>query len=348
MEPNQDRRRLVMGAASAFAGLSAAPAWAQAAKGEVVVANWGGSWNERTVKFIEAPLLEAAGMKVVRDLAAAPARRTKLLAERALPRATIDVAHASEGDAHMLHTQGVWDTLDETKVPNLKFVHDNLKTPYFVPWQFSGWVLVYNPAKVPDPPRRFADLLNPKYAGRVGLTDIHYALHHRAAALAASGNVHDVAGAQKWLLELRKAVQPRLYPGHEQVQVGLKNEEVWISCNFRSRTLQFANEGVNVLPMYPGEGGIGTVFGAGVTKRARNKENAYAYLNAMLDPKALGSMVQETFYSPSTRNAQLPAEVKARLEFSPDEQKRLHFADLAKAGQEDPGMLDWWNKVYKA
>lgn len=349
MKRNVDRRSFLTDAGLVVAaGLTNLPALAQSGKGEVVIANWGGSWNDRTIKFIEAPLLEAAGIKVVRDLAAAPARRTKLLAERALPRATIDVAQFSESDAHLLFTQGVWDTLDETKVPNLKFVYDNLKTSYFVPWQYSGWVLVHNPSKVAEPPRKFADLLNPKYAGKMGLTDIHYALHIRAAALAAGGGVHDIALGQKWLLELKKAVQPRLYPGHEQVQIALKNEEVWISTNFRSRALQFGHEGAPVVPQYPGEGGIGVVFGAGVTKRARNKDNAYAYLNAMLDPKAMGGLVQETFYAPAIKNAQLPAEVKARLEFTAEEQKRLHFPDLAKAGPEDPALLDWWNKVYKA
>lgn len=349
MSDRINRRTFISSTGVAVAtGLAASPTLAQSGKGEVVVANWGGSWNDRTVRFVEAPLLEAAGIKVIRDLASAPARRTKLLAERALPRSTIDVAHVSEADAYLLQSQGVWDAVDESKVPNLKFVHGNLKTSYFVPWQYSGWVLVVNPSKVPEAPRRFADLLNPRYAGKVGMTDIHYALHVRAAALAASGNVHDVAGGQRWLLELKKAVQPRLYPGHEQVQVALKNEEVWLSTNFRSRTLQFAHEGVNVVPQYPGEGGIGVVFGAAVTKRARNKDNAFAYLNAMLDAKALGGMVQESFYAPSVTHAVLPADLKARLEFNADEQKRLHFPDLAKAGQEDPGLLDWWNKVFKA
>lgn len=336
-----------MGAAGA-AGLFGLPMHARADKGEVVVANWGGSWNERTVKYVEAPYVESAGIKVVRDLTAAANRKTKLLAERKLPRATIDVAHASETDAYFLNTQEVWDTVDEKKVPNLKYVHDNLKTKYFVPWQYSGWVVLYNPARVSEPPRSFADLWNPKYAGKVGLTDVHYAWHQQAAALATGGGPLDIAAGQKHLLELKKMVQPRLYPSHEQIQVALKNEEVWLSCNFRARVLQFANDGVNVQPVYPKEGGIAVVFGAGVTKRARNKKNAYFYLNALLQPKGMAELAQASFYAPAVSNAPLSPEMKAKLEFAPDEQKRLHFPDLGKVGAADAGMLDWWNKVFKA
>lgn len=349
MSQAMNRRQFITtsGLAASSALLPAAHA-APAGKGEVVVANWGGSWNDRTVKFVEAPLLEAEGIKVIRDLAASPARRTKLLAERALPRATIDIAHVSEADAYMLQSQGVWATIDQTTVPRMALVYENLRTNYFVPWQYSGWVLLYNPARVPDPPRRFADLLNPKYAGKVGLTDIHYALHQQSASLAAGGGLLDVAGGQKWLLELKKAVQPRIYPGHEQLQVALKNEEVWISCNFRSRVLQYANEGVNVVPEFPGEGGIGVVFGACMTKRARNKDNALRYLNALLDAKSMGGLVQESFYSPAVKNPQMPADIRNKLEFSPDQQKRLRFPDLAKLGTLDPELLNWWNRVYKA
>lgn len=347
MSTGIDRRGFVTQAGALMLGGAGVPAGVRASEGEVIVANWGGSWNDRTVKFVEAPLLESKGVKVVRDLAAAPARRTKLLAERALPRATIDVAHVSGADAITLQSQGVWANVDESMVPNLKFVHDKLRSSFFVPWQYSGWVLLYNPARVSEPPRSFADLLNPKYAGKVGMTDIHYQMHHLSAALAAGADLLDTAAAQKWLLELKKAVRPRIYPGHEQLQVALKNEEVWISTNFRSRALEYGHDGVNVLPQFPTEGGVGVIFGACMTKRARNRDNALRYLNAMLDPASMGGLVQESFYAPAVTNAVLSDPMRARLEFPADQQKRLHFPDLARVGQADPGMLEWWNKVFK-
>ena len=349
MNGNFSRRRfLASTTAVGAAGLVGLPLGARANQGEVVVANWGGSWNDRTVQFIEAPLVEAAGIKVVRDLTAAANRKTKLLAEMRLPRASIDVAHQSETDAYFLNTQKVWDTVDEARIPNLKNVHDNLKTTYFVPWQYSGWVVLYNPARVSDAPKSFADLWNPKYAGKVGMTDVHYAWHYQAAALAGGAEPLDTARAQKMLLDLKKAVQPRIYPSHEQLQVALKTEEVWLGFNFRARVLQFAHDGVNVQPVYPKEGGIAVVFGACMTKRARNKDNARFYLNALLDPNGMAGLVQASFYAPAVRNAPLPPDLKAKLEFSDGEQKRLHFPDLGKVGVLDAGMLDWWNKVFKA
>src|ERR1700712_652203 len=55
---------------------------AHAAAGTVVVSNWGGDWNQRTLRFVEAPVVETQGLTVVRDLGMEPERKAKLLAER--------------------------------------------------------------------------------------------------------------------------------------------------------------------------------------------------------------------------------------------------------------------------
>ena len=52
-----NRRRFLAGVAGAMATTSAGRA-AFAATGQIVVANWGGDWNDRTVEFFEATIVE--------------------------------------------------------------------------------------------------------------------------------------------------------------------------------------------------------------------------------------------------------------------------------------------------
>ena len=94
------KRRQFVGAGLAAAGagmLGIRPAAAQSKT--IAVMNWGGDWNSRTVKHIEAPLLEAKGWTIQRELGEQPPRLTKIIAEKRLPRGTVDIAHLGEAEA---------------------------------------------------------------------------------------------------------------------------------------------------------------------------------------------------------------------------------------------------------
>ena len=342
------RRSLLAGmaATSAFAGTS----FAQPGGGQLVVANWGGDWNERTVRFFEAPIVEKAGYKILRDLDGFDQRRMKLMSIRRLPRGTIDVAHLDETAANEANEQGVLETIDEKKIPHLADVPAHLKTPYMVPWQYSGWVIGYNPDKIQDPPKSFADLWNPKYKGMIGLTDTHYFHHFEMAALASGQKLDniDIPRMKAALMDFKKAVAPRIYPQHLQQAQGLKNEEVLLATNYKARVLQFAAEGVKTKPTYPKEGAISMIYGMTLPKKAPNPEGANFYVNALLDPKGMASLAQVSFYSPANSKAELPPEAKAAIEFTADEQKSLHIRPLAFWLKHRAELLEWYNKVFKA
>ena len=92
----------------------------------------------RAVQFLEAPYVEKAGYTVVRDLDGFDQRRTKIIASRRLPRAPMDVAHMDDATAFELNALDALDKIDEAAVPRLKDVIPLLRTPTFVPWQYSA------------------------------------------------------------------------------------------------------------------------------------------------------------------------------------------------------------------
>ena len=127
------RRGFLAGTAGAVATMAATQG-ARGEGGQVIVANWGGDWNERTVKFLEAPYVEKAGYTIIRDLDGPDQRRTKIIASRRLPRAPMDVAHLDDATAFELTVLEALDPIDEAAVPRLKDVVPQLKTSTYIPW----------------------------------------------------------------------------------------------------------------------------------------------------------------------------------------------------------------------
>jgi len=341
------KRRQFIGAGLAVAGAGVLGARSAFAQGkEIVVSNWGGDWNDRTVKYIEQPLLESKGWKIVRDLNTAPQRRTKILAEKNLPRGTLDVAHVPISDAYLLNTNGAVDVIDFGKIPNGSDLVPAIKLPYFVPWLYSTWEIVYNPNYIKTPPTSLAELWNPKYKGKVGVTNQHYEDYMQMASLLATGKLHDLDAAKKKLLELKQVNQPKVYESHQQIAAGFKGEEIWIACNYRARGLQFAKDGVPVAVSFPKEGAALQTFGVVMPKRATHKAEAYEYFNALLDPKQLAELCQANFYSPASNKVQLTGDIGQKILHTPEQKAKLQSPDFGFLAANTAGMLEWWNKSF--
>ena len=341
------KRRQFIGAGLAVAGAGVLGARSAFAQGkEIVVSNWGGDWNDRTVKYIEQPLLESKGWKIVRDLNTAPQRRTKILAEKNLPRGTLDVAHVPISDAYLLNTNGAVDVIDFGKIPNGSDLVPAIKLPYFVPWLYSTWEIVYNPNYIKTPPTSLAELWNPKYKDKVGVTNQHYEDYMQMASLLATGKLHELDAAKKKLLELKQVNHPKVYESHQQIAAGFKGEEIWIACNYRARGLQFAKDGVPVAVSFPKEGAALQTFGVVMPKRATHKAEAYEYFNALLDPKQLAELCQANFYSPASNKVQLTGDIGQKILHTPEQKAKLQSPDFGFLAANTAGMLEWWNKSF--
>jgi len=332
-------------ALAAGASLTASIARAQGAN-RIVVANWGGDWNDRTVRHVEAPLLESKGYTVVRDLNEQPQRQAKLIAERQLPRGTTDVNHFGESEAHFLSINDALETLDYARIPNSATLQPGMRRPYFLPWLYSSWEIVYNPAKVGDLTGSLMDLWNPKYKGKVGVMDQNYPSSMQAASLVSSGRMNDFDGAKRALLEWKKAVAPKVVPSHQQAAAALKAEDIWLVANYRARGLQWQKDGLNVRTMYPKEGGITTVFGAVIPRRAANKEGAYVYLNALIDPVAMRGLCAENFYTPSNTAVTMPNDLGTKIAYTESQRATLKHWDYGYWASNQAIWLDWWKKEF--
>lgn len=343
---NPSRRR-AMGLLLATAALPVlTPRLAHAQGGRIVVSNWGGDWNDRTVRFVEKPLLEDKGFSISHDLGMEPERKAKLLSEKRIRRASADVIHVNSSDAYELKQQEVVADLDLAKIPNYADVVEELKAPYFVPWLYSGVVIIYNKDKIPEPPKSYAELWDPKWAGRIGLTNQLYFNYMLMAGLVSNGDMTSAEEGKPMLEKLVAESKPRLYAAHQQLQAGLANGEIDIAVNYKARGLQWAKDGQNLGIQYPGEGAIAVTFGACLTEYAANPDAGYVYLNAMLDPGAMAGLAEASLYAPANTKAALSDELRALVDFTAEERTKMRFLDFHYVAQNTAGWLEWWNKSF--
>lgn len=339
------RRDFGLGAASlaGAAVLGGAPVHAQGTP--CIVGTWGGDYQNLLEANIVKPLLEPKGVTVQWDVAAQNPRKNKLIAERRLPKGTLDIACLSDVDMYDISLSGALDTIDESKLPNLKNAVATLRKPYSVPHIYSGMVLVYNPNHAQ--PKAFADLWSDKYRGKVGLVALLYNQIFMAATLAAGGTLSDFEPGKKRLLELKK-LGVRVLPSNEAMAQALQSGEVWITPMWRARAIQWQNAGIPVTNVAPAEGAIPIVFDFGVPKNAPNKEGAYAWLNASLEPQAQVAFAQKMGYAPTVSNAQLPPELAQKLTFSAEEQAKLKSPDYGYVAKESQNLKQWWDREFLA
>src|SRR6266699_4810256 len=165
------RRAFGFGASALASSAALGLGRARAQPATCVVGTWGGDYQNLLDANIVKPLLEPKGVSVQWDVAAQGPRKNKLMAERRLPRGTLDIACLSDVDMYDISLSGALETLDESKVSNLKNAVAALRHAYAVPHIYSGMVLVYNPAHAQ--PTAYADLWDEKYRGKAGRRVVH-------------------------------------------------------------------------------------------------------------------------------------------------------------------------------
>lgn len=339
-------RRAVLAGGALLAAASARIAPARAASGQVIVGTYGGDYANLLTSQVETPLVTPQGIEVLQTLGLNTERKTKLIAERGSRRGSMDVAHLGDTDMFQVAQLGALETVPADLVPNLAQVFPALRRPYSVPHIYSAQVVLYNPDKVPVPPRSFADLWDPRYRGRVAIADGNATAITFAAALAGGGSMTDWEPAKKKLLELR-SLDARVYPSNEALAAGWKSEEVWIAPMWLARGYMWKKAGLRIAHVVPSEGAMPVVFEAAVPRNAPDKANAWIYCNAMLDPGAQLGFADRMGYVPTVSSAKLPPELQAQIGFSEADQAAFKGYDYDYVARNAQALQSFWDKEFK-
>jgi putative spermidine/putrescine transport system substrate-binding protein len=336
-----NRRQILTLAAGAAATPIFSPAVLRAQEpGRCVLSTWGGDYAKLLTQNIEEPLLKPKGIEVVQDAGTEPTRVAKSIAQRRLPRGSVDVICVQAPAAYDLEDAGMLEPLDEGKVPNLKYVQPTFATPYSIPHIYSPQVIAYSPERVKTPPKSFDEMA--AYGSKVGILDNSYIWVAMAAALKQQGDPGKIAEAKGTLEKLIKA-GAKAYTSTEAFAPAIKSGEIDVGLVWHARVLFWAKGGVEMKSSFPAEGCLTYVSSMCVLKNAPNKAAAFAYINAALDPRAQRGFADSMGYHPTITNAALEGEVATRLAL-PDGAK-LMPAPYPQLSAVRDDMNDWWRRL---
>jgi putative spermidine/putrescine transport system substrate-binding protein len=207
-------------------------------------------------------------------------------------------------------------------------------------------VILYNPKLIKTKPTSYADLWAPENQGKVGVIDIQYQTTIESAAMINGGSMSNYEPGKEKLLELKK-MEVKIYPTNEAMAQALKTEECGMCIMWKARGVMWQNAGIPIEMANPKEGIVLYVSEMVMAKNARNKDAAYAWLNALLDPRPQGDFAKHMGYAPTVDNVALEPALASRVMFEPEVQNAFLLQDQDYLAKADAGLQEWWNKVFK-
>lgn len=213
----------------------------------------------------------------------------------------------------------MWEQLDTTNVPAVSNVYDAFKRKdnKGIAWGMVGIGLMYNTEHVKTPPTSWMDFWDPKFKGRLALSNgNHYLSGLVTTTRAQGGKESDPAAidkAFKLISDTAKTGQIKLfYLSNDQVKQPMIRGEVWLSGWFNSSVDIWANQEKGPFGYAaPKEGQIAFTLYHHVVKGSTpaQKYHAERIIGMLNDKKWLSRYCNLTHSIPVAKNIDIDAEL---------------------------------------
>ncbi|MDO5296835.1 MAG: spermidine/putrescine ABC transporter substrate-binding protein [bacterium] len=222
--------------------------------------------------------------------------------------------------------------------PNLTF-----SVPYM--WGTTG--IGYNKTKVQEPPRRWTDLWNPRYKGRITmLNEKRDSIGAALIALGLNGNTTDpqeLAAAKAYLIKQMPLVRQYTCDYID----GLARNEIWLAQAWSGDVARARQSNQDIEYCLPEEGSFVFVDSWAIPATSRHQEEAVAFLNYVMQPQIVSEVTNATGY-PNAIKTSLPyvdkQYINAPLGYPPAEmlERTIFQTDI---GAEEKKWDRIWNEV---
>ncbi len=190
---------------------------------------------------------------------------------------------------------------------------------WFMPFDWGNSTIIYREDELPDAQQSYELLLDPKLRGRVSIFDSVDEAFVIASGILGYDSHMDLSDEQiekcaDVLRELHQNI--RFYWGDPTaLQQAMAAGEVLAAWAWTDSYLALKGEGVPVKFMFPEEGLSTWMCGMVMTKDAPgSEEQAYAYMNAMLDPKVGKVLIDDWGYGHANAESYKLAESELAIE----------------------------------
>jgi spermidine/putrescine transport system substrate-binding protein len=236
-----------------------------------------------------------------------------------------DLVQPTDYIVSLMIRQGLLQKLDHDKLPALKNFDPNYlnfsfdpNNEYTIPYQAGTDAIVVNTDAVSNPPKSWADLWNPDYAGKMVFLDDSRAVI--GATLLTLG--YDVNTTDPAQLDEAKAKLAELVPNvklfdSDSPKTALIAGDVDLGMTWTGEAFLAQQEKPSIQYVYPTEGAILWQDNWAMPKDAPHSDLAYAWLNYTMQGNIFWMMLRDFPYTNPN---------KAALDYAKDNQKDIYDA----------------------
>jgi putative spermidine/putrescine transport system substrate-binding protein len=346
------QRSRFLGAAFGLLGLLAVTFFASvvvaAEPEELITTLYGGTlekgWRVNVIQPFEKQF--NARVRVVTGLSGE--NLAKLRAQKDNPQ--IDVFMLNTDLAIVGAREGLLETLDPARIPNLRSVYDFAmdSTRQHVAIYTLTVPLAYNTQYVKEKPTSWADLWKPEYKGKILLPNISQITGSLFIAVLGHSfgkGWSDTDAAFARLKSLRPSILT-FTTSHDQTAQLLNQGEAWMQPWFNDRIATQVKAGAPIGISMPKEGSIFASGAIGIAKGSKRKALAEKYINLVLSEAAQAANATTIFLAPTNKNVQIPPEVAPFVPHG-EMMKRLFVVDWDEFNQLRDQWVDRWNREIK-
>jgi putative spermidine/putrescine transport system substrate-binding protein len=329
------RRELLRRATAAGLGAATCGVWpeafgavsAQAKSLSIMSWGWGyadGLKSRLIPKFSQ----DHSGVNVTLEIGTNAANYAKLLAERSRPvisGGTFNYLYSYRGAA-----DGLWEPFDLANVPNAKnLIHGAIMPDtHGIIFGIQPYGIIYNPDRV-DAPTSWLDLFNPKYKGKVGLSDGYFD-GYGMTAKAVGRDVNDIAAGIKAWAAHKDNIGP--WPqSPAQTEDLVDKGELWLAWDFGGIAEGARDSGKKIRFTIPKEGAtavadvVHSIKGFDPTTTQLTQQ----FLGSFVSDEGQLLWVKNVYDSPVSRTVKIPPELANRPSvLSPEKVARLLRPDF--------------------
>lgn len=246
--------------------------------------------------------------------------------------------------------EGLLETLDAARIPNLKNVYDFAMdtTRQHVAVYAVSVFLGYNTQHVKEKPTSWGDLWKPEYKGRILIPNISQITGAYFIAILGHAFGKGWSDADTAFARL-KALRPSVLTfttSHDQTAQLLNQGEGWMQpwSNDRIATQVKANAPIGMA--IPKEGSVFASGAMGIAKGTKRKALAEKYVNFALGEAAQAANAATIFLAPVNKNVKLTAEVAQFVPYG-EVMNRLFQIDWNEFTKQRDQWVDRWNREMK-
>lgn len=246
--------------------------------------------------------------------------------------------------------EGLLETLDPERIPNLRDLHDFAmdSTRQHVAVYTVSVFLGYNTQYVKEKPTSWADLWKPEYKGKVLVPYISQITGAYFIAILGHAFGKGVFDADTAFARL-KSLRPNIltFPtSHDQTAQLMNQGEGWMQPWSNDRIATQVKAGAPIGMAIPKEGSVFATGAMGIAKGTKRKALAEKYVNFTIGEAAQAANAESIFLAPVNKKVQLTSEAAQFVPYG-DVLKRLFVIDWDEFTKHRDQWVDRWNREIK-